>query len=86
MPFSGVTVIASGQVIPPFPGQHIRVTAAVLVASADISLSFADSSGTLTGNFPLSANSGFVLPYNPDGWFNTAVSSNLLRLLLGVGK
>ena len=66
MPFSGVIVITSGQVIPPFPGQHIRVTATVLVASANISLSFADSNGTLTGNFPLAANSGFVMTNSGD--------------------
>lgn len=77
MAFSGVTVLASGQVIPAFPGKKIRVTGLVLVSTIAISAKFQSAASDITGNFPLAANSGFVMPYNPEGWFDTNVSEAL---------
>jgi len=84
MAFSGVTVVASGQVIPAFPGKKIRVTALTLVANSPISAKFQSASSDISGNFPLAANSGFVMPYNPEGWFDTA-PSEALNIVLSAG-
>ncbi len=84
MAFSGVTVVASGQVIPAFAGKRIRVTGLVLVANSPISAKFQSATTDITGNFPLAANSGFVMPYNPEGWFDTA-ASEALNIVLSAG-
>jgi hypothetical protein len=84
MAFSGVTVVASGQVIPAFPGKRVRITGLVLVANTPISVKFQSASTDITGNFPLAANSGFVMPYNPAGWFDTT-PSEALNIVLSAG-
>lgn len=64
-------------------GRKIRVTSCLLVASDDVTVRFeSGASGTaLTGQMVLSPSSGFSLPYNPNGWFETAAST-LLNLEL----
>lgn len=59
--------------------RKIRVLAAVLVAAGDVTVRFeSGASGTaLTGVMDLTTNSGFTLPYNPAGWFETAVNTLL---------
>jgi hypothetical protein len=84
MAFSGVTVLASGQVIQAFPGKKIRVTGLVLVAQVPISARFQSAASDISGNFPLAANSGFVMPYNPEGWFDTN-PSEALNIALSAG-
>ncbi len=63
--------------------RHIRILAAFMVASAAVTVRFeSGASGTaLSGQMQLAANSGFVLPYNPHGWNETAVNT-LLNLEL----
>jgi len=63
--------------------KKIRVLSAFLIAAGTVNVRFeSGASGTaLTGQMNLVANTGFVLPYNPGGWFETA-SNTLLNLEL----
>lgn len=67
-------------------GVKIRVLAVALVAAGDVLARFeSGASGTaLTGQMDLTTNSGFVLPFNPMGWFETADNA-LLNLELDGG-
>ena len=62
---------------------RIRVLSLFLVSAGTVNTRFeSGASGTaLTGQMNLVANSGFTLPYNPGGWFETAVNT-LLNLEL----
>ena len=64
-------------------GKKIRVLACFLVAAGAVTARFESGAGgtAKTGQMNLAANGGFVLPYNPVGWFETA-SNTLLNLEL----
>jgi hypothetical protein len=64
-------------------GKKIRVLAAFLVAAGTVNTRFeSGADGTaLSGQMNLVANNGFVLPWNPYGWFETAATT-LLNLEL----
>jgi len=61
----------------------IRVLALYLVAAGTVNVRFESGTGgtALSGQMNLIANTGFVLPYNPLGWFETA-SATLLNMEL----
>lgn len=61
----------------------IRVLSLFLVSAGTVTARFESGAGgtALTGQMNLVANSGFVLPFNPTGWFETAVNT-LLNLEL----
>lgn len=61
----------------------IRVLALFMVASAAVTARFESGAGgtALTGQMQLAANGGFVLPFNPVGWFETGTNT-LLNLEL----
>lgn len=63
--------------------KKIRVVSLFLVAAGTVNVRFESGAGgtALTGQMNLVANTGFVLPYNPGGWFETA-SNTLLNLAL----
>ncbi len=63
--------------------KKIRVLALFLVAAGTVNVRIESGAGgtALTGQMNLVANTGFVLPYNPVGWFETA-SNTLLNLEL----
>ena len=63
--------------------KKIRVLACFLVAAAAVNTRFESGAGgtALTGQMNCAANGGFVLPFNPVGWFETA-SNTLLNLEL----
>jgi hypothetical protein len=54
-----------------------------MVATASVIARFEDGAGgtALTGQMNLALNSGFTLPYNPAGWFETTANT-LLNLEL----
>lgn len=64
-------------------GKKIRVLSLFLVSAGTVDTRFeSGASGTaLTGQMSLVANTGYVLPYNPMGWFESAASA-LLNLEL----
>jgi hypothetical protein len=63
--------------------KKIRVLSLFLVAAGTVTARFESGAGgtAKTGQMNLVANTGFVLPYNPSGWFETA-SNTLLNLEL----
>lgn len=63
--------------------KKIRVLAALLISNGSVNVKFqSGASGTdLTGLAYLVANTGFTLPFNPVGWFETG-SNTLLNLNL----
>lgn len=67
-------------------GRKVRVLAAVLVAAGTVSPKFQSGAGgtDLTGAMPMVANGALVLPFNPEGWFETAAGA-LLNLALTAG-
>jgi hypothetical protein len=64
--------------------RKIRVLSVYLVAAGAVTARFeSGASGTaLSGQMSLAQNGGFVLPFNPAGWFETAAGA-LLNLELG---
>lgn len=64
-------------------GKKIRVHQLALIGSAAVTVRFeSGASGTaLTGQMQFAANGGFVLPFSPMGWFETA-SDALLNMEL----
>jgi hypothetical protein len=65
-------------------GKKLRVLSLVLLSTAKQTVAFeSGASGTaLTGQMELAADAALVLPFNPEGWFETAASA-LLNLELG---
>lgn len=63
--------------------KKVRVLALFLVAAGTVNVRLESGAGgtALTGQMNLVANTGFVLPFNPAGWFETAVNT-LLNLEL----
>lgn len=63
--------------------KKVRVLALFLVAAGTVNVRFESGAGgtALTGQMNLIANTGFSLPYNPVGWFETA-SNTLLNMEL----
>lgn len=59
--------------------KKIRVLALFAVATGAVNVRFESGAGgtALTGQMNLVANTGFVLPFNPAGWFETAVNTLL---------
>jgi len=64
-------------------GKKIRVVSLWLIAAGTVNTRFeSGASGTaLTGQANLTAQAGYVLPFNPTGWFETAAGA-LLNLEL----
>lgn len=65
-------------------GRKVRVLAAVFVAAGAVTVKLQSGAGgtDLTGAMALAANGVLVLPFNPQGWCETAVAA-LLNLSLG---
>ena len=65
-------------------GKVILVLALILVPAAAMAVRFESGAGgaALTGVMNIGAKDPLVLPYNPEGWFETE-SSELLNLELG---
>lgn len=83
--FAAIAASSSGNntLVAAVTGKKIRVLALYLVANGDVNAKFQSAaSGTdLTGLAYLVANAGFVLPFNPLGWFETTAAA-LLNLNL----
>ena len=60
-------------------GKKIRVTSLMLISAGTVNVRFESAAdGTaLSGEMPLIANVGFVLPPHPKGWAETAVGALL---------
>lgn len=65
-------------------GKRIVVVSGFIMAAADVTATFQSGAGgtALCGPESLPAKGGFVLPFNPNGWFETTEGA-LLNLNLG---
>ena len=65
-------------------GVRIRVLGVMVIATLAVTVKFQSATTNISAGFPLAANSGFVMPYNPHGWFQTAANEALnINLSLG---
>ncbi len=87
--FANIAVASNGDntIISAVASTKLRVLAAFVMAAADVDAYFVDGANTAicgdgTNGMDLTANSGFVLPFNPVGWFEAA-SGQTLDLNLG---
>ena len=83
--FAVIDDAASGDntILAAVTSKKIRVIACFLISAGTVTARFEDGAGgtALTGQITLAANTGFVLPYCPVGWFETGVTT-LLNLEL----
>lgn len=83
--YAAISASTSGDntIVAAVTGKKIRVLSLVLVSAGTTTTAFESAAGgtALTGDMALVANTGYVLPYNPFGWFQT-VASELLNLEL----
>jgi hypothetical protein len=83
--FATIAASASGNntIVAAVSAKKIRVLAVQLTANGAVNPKWQSGAGgtDLTGLAYLVANTGYVLPYNPAGWFETA-SNTLLNLNL----
>lgn len=66
-------------------GKRIRVLAGSVICTSagDVRFESGASGTALTGQYPVAANGGFVLPYSQVGWFQTASATPLNLELSG---
>lgn len=82
--FANIAVAGSGDniIIAAAVGKKLRVLSAFMIAAGDVDAFFVDGAnaalvGDGTNGIDLAANSGFTLPFNPVGWFETAAGQSL---------
>lgn len=75
--------LGDNTVVAAVTGKKIRVLALFLVAAGAVTARFESGAGgtALTGQMVLAANGVLTLPFNPEGWFETAAAA-LLNLEL----
>lgn len=56
---------------------RIVVHAVAVVSAGANTVKFKSATTVISGDMALAANGGFVLPYNPEGWFRTAANEAL---------
>lgn len=83
--FASIDVATSGDntAVAAVASKKIRVVSLYLVSAGTVNVRFESGAGgtALSGQMNLVANTGFVLPFNPVGWFETA-SNTLLNIEL----
>jgi hypothetical protein len=93
--FAKIACASSGNntIVSAVSAKKIRVLSVALVASAATNIYFADSAGSpvalfgdSTNKANLAANSGFVLPFNPTGWFETSTTNVAIVLNLSAAN
>lgn len=78
--FAVITASSSGNnsLVSAVSGKKIRVLALWLTANGTVNVKFVSATTPdITGLAYLVVNTGFVLPFNPVGWFETATTSAL---------
>lgn len=83
--FAAIDAASSGDntIVAAVAGKQIRVVSAFLMSAGELTVRFEDGAGgtALTGQMNVTSYSGFVLPFNPVGWFETSATT-LLNLEL----
>lgn len=84
--FAAISASSSGNntAIAAVASKTLYIHGMALVANAAVNVKFQSGAGgtDLTGLFYLAANTGFVLPFNPVGWFKCLAVNTLLNLNL----
>ena len=82
--FANIAVAGSGDniIVTGVSGKKLRVLSCFLIAAGDVDAYFVDGGNTAlvgdgTNGMDLAANSGFSLPFNPIGWFETTSADSL---------
>ena len=88
LPRSGkIEVSASGNtlLITGVAARRIRILAIFLVAASAVTVRFlsGDGSTALTGPMAIAGNGGFVIPFNPAGWFESNNGEGVILNLSG---
>lgn len=65
---AGISVAASGVLLPAVAGKRIMVHAFAAISTVATNAKLQSNGVDITGNFPLAANGGFVLPWSEAGW------------------
>lgn len=65
---AGISVSASGVLIAAVAGRRIMVHAFAAISTVATSAKLQSNGVDVSGNFPLAANGGFVLPWSEAGW------------------
>lgn len=76
--------LGSNQVVAASSGKSINVLSMALVTTLANSVKFLSAASQISPTMPLASNGGFVLPYNPYGWFKTE-AGEALNVNLSVG-
>jgi hypothetical protein len=83
--YAAIDVAASGDntLVALVAAKRIRVLSLFLVSAGTVTTRLESNAGgtALTGQMTLAVNSGFTLPFNAEGWFQT-VAGQLLNLEL----
>ena len=83
--FANASLIGNTQVVAAQGASvRVRVLSVLVVATLGVTVKFQSATTDITAGFPLAANGGMVLPYNPHGWFETA-ANEALNINLGLG-
>lgn len=88
--FAAIAAATSGDntLVAAVVGKKIRVLALMLVAAGSVNAYFTSAAGGTvifggsTNKIALVANTGFVLPFSPVGWFENSSTNQLLNLNL----
>lgn len=77
--FAQLTTSATGnqEVVASVSGKKIRVIAAALYGNASASVQWISSTAAISPLAYVGSNYGYVLPFNPAGWFETASNAGL---------
>ncbi len=82
--FANIKEVSSGdnELVAVVSGKKIRVVSCFLISAGTVTVHFVDGAnnaiaGDSTTGIALVANSGFSLPFNPVGWFETASGQSL---------
>lgn len=82
-----ISLSATGTVVPAVAGKKIRVISFVVSLNAAINVKWQSNGVTdLTGFLHFDVKGGAVFPYNPHGWFETAVGQPLTLFLSGASS
>lgn len=88
--FAAIAAASSGNntIVSAVSAKKVRILSLCIVAASAVSLYFVSASGGTvvfggsTNKISLAANGGFVLPYNPGGWFENASTNQDLIMNL----
>jgi hypothetical protein len=75
--FINPSTAVSTEIVSASPNLSYRVHAVSVVSTAANTVNFRSNTTAISANLPLTANGGFVLPYNEKGWFVTTVGEGL---------